>query len=46
MIEPGDLLVIEPGEEHGANNRGSETAKFLTFKLHGQPGDTNWGDSK
>jgi len=45
-VKPGDLLVVEPGEEHGAANNGTETAKFLTFKLHGQPGDTNWRNSQ
>ena len=41
-LEPGDLIVISPGELHGARNSSRLTSRFLTLKLHGAPDDTDW----
>jgi len=44
-IESGDLLIIEPNEEHSANNVYNSDACFLTFKIHGNPDDTIWSEN-
>lgn len=42
IFRPGDLLIIEPGDEHAAENIGKETVKLLTMKINGSPDDTEW----
>jgi len=41
-LGPGDLVVINPGEFHGARNSGNQSSQFLTLKLNGSPDDTDW----
>jgi quercetin dioxygenase-like cupin family protein len=43
-IKHGDLIIIEPGEEHGAINIHDKTVCFITIKLNGTPNDTIWKD--
>jgi len=42
IFRSGDLLIIEPGDEHAAENIGKETVKLLTLKIDGSPDDTEW----
>jgi quercetin dioxygenase-like cupin family protein len=42
IFEPGDLLVIESGDEHAAENIGESAVKLLTVKINGSPDDTEW----
>ncbi len=42
IFKPGDLLIIEPGDEHAAENIGEEAVKILTVKIDGAPDDTVW----
>lgn len=44
IFKPGDLLIIEPGDEHAARNPGNETVKILTVKINGSSDDTEWLD--
>jgi len=40
-IEPGDMLVIEPGEKHTVGNGTDGEFEFLAIKLNNDPKDTN-----
>ena len=42
ILKPGDLIIIEPGDEHAAENNGNVTVKLLTFKMNGSADDTDW----
>lgn len=41
-LGPGDLIIFFPGDVHSAYNSNGSTARFLTLKLNGEPGDTDW----
>jgi len=43
LLKPGDVVIISPGELHGARNDTSDPCRFMTVKLN-YPGtdDTEW----
>ena len=44
-LGPEDVLIIQPGDLHGARNDGREACRFLTVKLNYSidKDDTQWG---
>ena len=42
ILRPGDLVIIEAGDEHRAANDGSVKARILTVKINGAVDDTKW----
>jgi len=41
-LGPGDLVIIEAGDEHGAANDDAVKARILTVKINGSVDDTKW----
>ena len=42
QIEPGAMLLTEPGDVHSLHNDGEEPFRLLVFKTNVAPGDTRW----
>lgn len=45
-LEPGAMLLTEPGDVHSLHNDGEETFRLLVFKTNAAPGDTRWNEEK
>jgi quercetin dioxygenase-like cupin family protein len=43
-LEPGGMLLMEPGDVHRLYNDGAELFRLLVFKTNAAPGDTHWID--
>ena len=43
-MQPGDVLLMEPGDVHELTNHGAEAFELLVFKTNAAPGDTAWED--
>ena len=42
LLQPGSLLLMEPGDVHSLHNHGSEPFLVLVFKTNAEEGDTFW----
>lgn len=45
-LEPGDMLLMEPGDIHHLHNDGDEPFRLLVFKTSATDEDTFWADQE
>ncbi len=45
-LEPGDMLLMEPGDIHRLHNDGGEPFRLLVFKTSATDEDTFWADQE